>query len=109
MIKNIGFIGSLITILVLTLYTTFKKKKIDRIITLLKDKGWLINFIFIIVWSTYILLLDDKTNSDELQKVKESIKKAMIAFIIAFFAYLDLTIAPFWLVFTFAYYSEGWI
>ena len=27
--------------------------------------------------------------------------------IIAFF--LDLTIAPFWLVFTFAYYSEDWI
>ena len=107
--RNIGFLGSIITLIILTTYSIIKKGQHIQLIKLLTNKKWLINFIFIILWSVYILSLDNPQNSEEVMNLKKSVKKAIIALIIALFAFLDLTIAPFWLVFTFAYYSEDWI
>jgi len=36
-------------------------------------------------------------------------KKAFIAFVIALFASLDLTIAPFWIIWVISYYFESWL
>lgn len=107
--RNLGFLGSIVTLIILTTYTIIKKGQHIQLIKLLTNKKWLINFIFIILWSAYILLLVDPKNSEEVISLKKAVKKAIIAFIIALFAFFDLTIIPFWLVFTFAYYSEDWI
>lgn len=113
MIQNIGFIGSVITLIVITMYSVIKKGKHTLIINLLKNKKWLLNFSAILIWSLYILFLNnedyDKEYQKTIQKLKIAVKKSLIAFIIAFLAFLDLTIAPYWLVFTFAYYTEDWI
>ena len=42
------------------------------------------------------------------RRIIESLKKGIIAFIIALLAELGLTITPFWLIFMISYYLEGW-
>ena len=39
----------------------------------------------------------------------ESTKKALLAIVIAFFASLDLIVAPFWTVWLLAYFFRDWI
>ena len=41
--------------------------------------------------------------------IRESLKKALLGFMIAIFAELGLTIAPFWIIFTTSYYLSGWV
>jgi len=48
----------------------------------------------------------DKKQSEKLQAAT---KKAILALVIAFFARIDLVIAPFWLVWLIAYYLEDWV
>jgi len=45
-------------------------------------------------------------NENDNERLKESVRKAFIALIIAFFARLDQVIAPFFLVFVFSYFSQ---
>ena len=40
---------------------------------------------------------------------RESTKKALTAFIIAIFASIDLTIAPFWIIWVLSYSFENWV
>ena len=63
----------------------------------------------IIAFILYITYNTQYDNSEESKKVKTALKKAILAFIIAIFAEMGLTIAPFWLVFVLSYYLEGWI
>ena len=46
------------------------------------------------------------SDPDENNKLKESVRKAFIALIIAFFARLDMVVAPFFLVLVFSYFSD---
>jgi len=104
--RNIALI---ITVL-LTLRAGFKSKKArNKLLELIENKRWLINFGVIIVFIGYIVYTVRNDNSDDSRKLKEALKKALLAFIIALFAEIGLTIAPFWLVFTLAYYMDGWI
>ena len=43
------------------------------------------------------------------EKLKNASKKAILALLIAFFARIDLVIAPFWLIWMMAYYLEDWV
>ena len=65
----------------------------------------------IIVWC-YLIYRFVKTHpKDEKHsaKLQEATKKAILALLIAFFARIDLVIAPFWLVWLIAYYLEDWV
>jgi hypothetical protein len=42
-------------------------------------------------------------------RIKDAIKKGILALIVAIIAQLDLTIAPFWIVFTLAVSFEGYV
>ncbi|MHA2039532.1 MAG: hypothetical protein ACW98X_24185 [Promethearchaeota archaeon] len=48
-------------------------------------------------------------NDEEGQKIKDAVKKGILAFIIAILAHLELTIAPFWIVFTLAVSFDGYV
>jgi len=101
---------ALITTVLLTLRAGFKSKKArNKLFELIENKRWLINFGVIIVFIGYIVYTIRNDNSDDSRRLKEALKKALLAFIIALFAEIGLTIAPFWLVFTLAYYMDGWI
>jgi hypothetical protein len=52
--------------------------------------------------------LKKEENSEERQKIIGSYKKAIIAFLIAVLSQVGMSIAPFWVIFTFAYFSDGW-
>ena len=89
---------TLITVALLTLRAGFKTEKVrNKMLELLTTPTWLVNFIIIIYRNTY----DSYT--------KESLKKALIAFCIAIFSEIGLTIAPFWVIFVFSYYMDGLI
>ena len=51
----------------------------------------------------------DKKISENVEKLKNASKKAILALLIAFFARIDLVIAPFWLIWMMAYYLEDWV
>lgn len=95
---------TLITVALLTLRAGFKTEKVrNKMLELLTTPTWLVNFIIIIYRNTY----DSYTKEDKL--TRESLKKALIAFCIAIFSEIGLTIAPFWVIFVFSYYMDGLI
>ena len=101
---------ALISIFLLTLRAIYKSNKaVKTIKQLFSNKRWVINFITVLSFIVYIVYVTSNDNSEESQKLKTSLKKAILALLIAIFAELGLTIAPFWLVFVSAYYLEGWI
>ena len=101
---------ALVATAILTLRAGFHSKKArNNIMELLSKKSWLVNLLLIIGFIVYIIYSTKDNDSDDAKKTQEALKKAIIAFIIALFAELGLTIAPFWWVFVLAYYMEGWI
>ena len=86
---------------IVTSITIFaNKEKRDKVIDLVTNKSFIINLIFIIGFVYYGL----STKNEENKKLKSSIRTAILGIIIAFMAFLDLTLAPFWILFTASYY-----
>ena len=84
------------------------EEKINLLVKLVFNKIWIINSLiilsfFIFVHISFIINNEDTKHKN---KLKDAVNKAMIAFIIAVFASLDMTIIPFWFVFSFAYNTE---
>ena len=77
------------------------KEKQQKVMNLLKNKIFLFSLFVIVVWSYYCLYyISDDLNDD----YKKATKQAIIAFIIALLAHLELKVAPYWLVWITAYY-----
>ena len=96
---------------IFTVYHIYKKDKLHFQKLILYNKEFVVYALLIISFTIYILL-KDRIVEDEYKnhKLKESVKKAFIAFIIAYFASLDLIIAPFFLVFIFSFYTHSeWV
>lgn len=78
----------------------------------LKRAHFLFGFIGLVSWSIFILgfdgakymTFDDATYNSYIVATK----KAVLAFIIALFAKLDLTVPVFWLIWLTAFYLDGW-
>ena len=101
---------ALISIFLLTIRAIFKSKKATQSIKeLFTNKRWVTNLIVVISFIIYVIYITHYDNSDESERLKSALKKAIVALLIAIFAELGLTIAPFWLVFVLSYYLEGWI
>ena len=79
------------------------KEKRNKVIKMITNKSFIINIIIIIGFIYYGLNLKDD-GSNETKKLKSSIRTAILGMIIAFMAYVDLTLAPFWILFTASYY-----
>lgn len=77
-------------------------EKREKVIKLITNKSWGINLLLIIVFCYYGLTNKEETKDSE--KYKEAIRTAILGVIIAILAYLDLTIAPFWIIFVSSYY-----
>jgi hypothetical protein len=77
------------------------KDKQQRVFNLVKNKTFLFSLVVIVMWSYYCLYhIPDDLNDD----YKKATKQAIIAFIIALLAHLELKMAPYWLVWITAYY-----
>ena len=102
MIESLMF--TFLASLVLLTRVPFMMRQLKKFKQMFRNQSWSWNFLLILCFSIYILFHDK-----ERENVKEATKKAIIAFIIAIFSELHLTIAPFWLVFLVSYFFEGWI
>ena len=102
-ILNNSFHWVLGSFVLITLFIIYKREdKRKKFIDMFKSKMFLLSTIISLAFSGYIYSLSDK--SEETAKLKKATEQALIAFLISIFAYLDLRVTPFWLVFIISYY-----
>ena len=106
-----GILYASITFILITINAIIRQKKGKILVEFIKNPKTFFSFFLIIIWCflVYVYSTLKNVSKENVEKVKNATKKALLAFIIAFFAKLDLVIAPFWLVWIIAYYLEGWI
>ncbi len=95
--------AALVVALITFLKIWFDKNKRDKLYKVVSSRSWVINLIIIIGFSYYGLKILNDTSEDT-SNLKSSIKTALLGMIIAFMAYFDLTLAPFWILFVSSYY-----
>ena len=81
----------------------------NKMIEIITTKSWILNMIIVILFCFYILHTTKYDTTKDAIAIKNSLKKGILALIIALLSELGLTIAPFWLVFVVSYFLEGWI
>jgi hypothetical protein len=105
----------IIAITVLTVLIVFfgyrKKSSRDALYRLVSNPVWSINFLVVMCFLAYIhfIELPNIKDAEKKEKLAESIKRAVIALIIAILAELNLSYAPFWVVFVFSYFMHDWM
>jgi hypothetical protein len=111
-----GFHIAGILFILLTIRAIVKLKKIGLIIKFVTEPKTIGQLILIGVWCFLVWHYvrknkrsKDKKILDNVGKLQNATKKALLALIIAFFASIDLVIAPFWLIWVIAYYLEDWV
>tara|TARA_B100000674_G_scaffold287355_1_gene237844 strand:+ start:175 stop:498 length:324 start_codon:yes stop_codon:yes gene_type:complete len=70
--------------------------------------NFLIGLLFIVSFCL-IILLNKKRDEEDYEKIVESVKKGLLALIIAYLSHLDLKFTPFWLVFIVACFFHDWV
>ena len=97
----------ILLVVVITLYKAHQQGKLKLLPKLFNNASWIINLVSVIIFSIYMI----NTSGDDLngRRTKDAIKKGILALIVAIIAQLDLTIAPFWIVFTLAVSFEGYV
>lgn len=97
--------SSLILVFVLSIYEMVNnKEKFNKFKNIFTNKRWLKHFFVLVSFSTSMFLLYPKHSHE-----REATKKALTAFIIAIFASIDLTIAPFWIIWVLTYSFDNWV
>ena len=111
-----GFNVALLLFLLLTLRAIIQLGKLKDIIEFFKKPKTIGQLSLIVAWIYLIYNYSsknkdskDKKISENVEKLKNASKKAILALLIAFFARIDLVIAPFWLIWMMAYYLEDWV
>ncbi len=111
-----GFNVAVLLFLLLTLRAIIQLGKLKEIIEFFKKPKTIGQLSLIVAWIYLIYNYSsknkdskDKKISENVEKLKNASKKAILALLIAFFARIDLVIAPFWLIWMMAYYLEDWV
>ena len=92
------FIG----ISMLLILSTEKRQK--ALLVLLESKLFLASFSIIALFSTYVLVGLRGREGDRIKKMRSATFQALLAFMIAILAHLQLVAAPFFIVWLMAYY-----
>ncbi len=106
-----GFRIGLVIFVLLTIRAFINLKKTHELHKFFISKKTIGQLGLIIFWC-YLVYRFGKTHpKDEknISKLQEATKKAILALLIAFFAKMDLVIAPFWLIWLIAYYLDDWV
>lgn len=73
-----------------------------------RNTSWLFGLLLIILFCLSVSF-HRKAEDKHKERLIESLKKAIMAFIIAYLAHLDFTLVPFWLVFIVAFFFHDWV
>ena len=106
-----GFSYATILFLLLTLRAIVNLEKSSEVIKFFKNPKTIGNLILIMIWCylVYRFSKNKKASTKNIERVQNATKKALLALLIAFFARIELVIAPFWLIWVIAYYLEDWV
>ncbi len=80
----------ILLVVVITLYKAHQQGKLNLLKKLFNNASWIINLAIVIIFSIYMI----NTSGDDLNgmRIKDAIKKGILALIVAIIAQLDLTI-----------------
>jgi len=96
----------LIGFIVVTAFMIIKdKERFVKFFTLLKNKQFMITLLGIITFSVWQLNANDDDNP-ETDRRKRATREAILGLIIAILAYLDLKLAPFFIIWIVSYYLD---
>ncbi len=94
--------------LVLGIRTFIVRNKYKKLMVIFNKRDSLINLIIMFLF--ILISLFEYDDSDETHtRLIDSIKKGLIAFIIAIYGELGMLISPFWTVFLVSYFLSGWV
>lgn len=79
----------------------YNHEKQRRLKKLMSNKFFMFSLIPVALWSYMTLAMPNTWKS---VRFRDATKSALVAFIVAICAYLELTIAPFWIVWLFSFY-----
>ena len=106
-----GFHIGIVVFVLLTIRAIIMLNKTSELYKFFANAKTIGQLCLIVVWC-YLIYRFVKTHPKDKKhsaKLQEATKKAILALLIAFFARIDLVIAPFWLVWLIAYYLEDWV
>jgi small-conductance mechanosensitive channel len=106
-----GFHIGIVVFVLLTIWAIIMLNKTSELYKFFTNTKTIGQLCLIVVWC-YLIYRFVKTHPKDKKhsaKLQEATKKAILALLIAFFARIDLVIAPFWLVWLIAYYLEDWV
>jgi amino acid permease len=106
-----GFHISIVIFILLTIRAILSLNKTSELYKFFTNAKTIGQLCVIVVWC-YLIYRFVKTHPKDKKhsaKLQAATKKAILALLIAFFARVDLVIAPFWLVWLIAYYLEDWV
>ena len=106
-----GFHISIVIFILLTIRAILSLNKTSELYKFFTNAKTIGQLCVIVVWC-YLIYRFVKTHPKDKKhsaKLQEATKKAILALIIAFFARVNLVIAPFWLVWLIAYYLDDWV
>ena len=94
---------SFLFFIIITIVIIFRNEELKKLIIILfSDKTFFLSFIGIIIFSIYNL--NQSSEDEETVRIKNATREAILGFIIAIMAYLDLTAASFWIIWFASYY-----
>lgn len=103
---NIDSYASFSSIVLVTCFIIFNDKhKTKRFLELIKSPMFFINMLVVLLFSFYMLTTDDNTKEGERRKT--ATKQALLGLLIALLAYIEMKIAPFWLIWCASYYLNA--
>ena len=97
-----------VLILIVTLFVDWKPNTLKTIKTDLKTTTWVLSLIVIALFSLGVSFYKEN-DAEHKKRLIESLKKALMAFIIAYLAHLDFTLVPFWLIFIVTFFFHDWV
>jgi|TARA_B110000495_G_C22929772_1_gene543466 hypothetical protein len=106
-----GFHISIVIFILLTIRAILSLNKTSELYKFFTNAKTIGQLCVIVVWC-YLIYRFVKTHPKDKKhsaKLQAATKKAILALLIAFFARVDLVIAPFWLVWLIAYYLDDWV
>lgn len=111
--KNIETFDILSVILLSNfIYLIFSNKtRLNKLNKIIINKYWVSSFICAILLSIYVFFMNNKFNLYDKDNQKGAIiatKRAIIGFVTAICAYMDMTIFIFWFIWIISFYLEGW-
>ena len=110
--ENKGGVMLFSTIAFFTILKLKTNNQLGLLYDLFFNPHWLFHTIAIIIFSVWILKYDGVGvfhRHEHLERAKDAVKKAVIAFIIALCAYLDISTVVFWFVWGAGYYLSNWV